>query len=188
MIGADPLGNPVFDPDDVVFYQLPEDYLKDGGKPLEEVNMAIRADEHEKAINDNLNILSMKCGFGQNHYQFENGSIQTATQVISENSDMFRSINKHEIILRDVLDELIRIIARLGRVIGENTDPDTDIVVAFDDSIIEDKQAERQSDRQDVSMGAMTLTEYRAKWYGETEEEAAAHIVQEMDEPDPEEE
>lgn len=91
-------------------------------------------------------------------------------------------INKHEIILRDVLEELIRIIARLGRVIGVGTDPETEIVVEFDDSIIEDKQAERQSDRQDVSMGAMGLAEYRAKWYGETEEEAARKIVAESPE------
>ena len=150
--------------------------------------MEIRADAHEKAINDNLNMLSMKCGFGQNHYKFENGSLQTATQVISENSDMYRSINKHEIILNDVLEELIRIIARLGQVLGVGTNPDTEVVVNFDDSIIEDKQAERQSDRQDVSMGAMTLVEYRAKWYGETEKEAAKKIVRETDEPDPEEE
>ena len=189
LMGVDILGNPVFDPNDVVFYQLPEGYLQqEGGKPLETVDMELRADAHEKAINDNLNILSMKCGFGQNHYKFENGSIQTATQVISENSDMFRTINKHELILEPVLDELIRIIARLGRVLGVNTDPDTEIVVDFDDSIIEDKQAERQSDRQDVSMGAMTLVEYRAKWYGETEEEAAKNIVQETDDLDPEEE
>lgn len=188
LMGVDILGNPVFDPNDVVFYQLPEGYLKDGGKPIETVDMDLRADAHEKAMNDNLNILSMKCGFGQNHYRFENGSIQTATQVISENSDMFRTINKHELILEPVLDELIRIIARLGGVLGINTDPDTEIVVDFDDSIIEDKQAERQSDRQDVSMGAMTLVEYRAKWYGETEEEAAKNIVQETDDLDPEEE
>lgn len=188
LMGVDLLGNPVFDPNDVVFYQLPEGYLKDGGKPIESVDMDLRADAHEKAINDNLNILSMKCGFGQNHYKFENGSIQTATQVISENSDMFRTINKHELILEPVLDELIRIIARLGGVLGVNTDPDTEIVVDFDDSIIEDKQAERQSDRQDVSMGAMTLVEYRAKWYGETEKEAAKNIVQETDDLDPEQE
>ena len=188
LMGYDVLGNPVFDPNDVVFYQLPENYLKEGGKPLEEVNMEIRADAHEKAINDNLNMLSMKCGFGQNHYKFENGSLQTATQVISENSDMYRSINKHEIILNDVLEELIRIIARLGQVLGVGTNPDTEVVVNFDDSIIEDKQAERQSDRQDVSMGVMTLVEYRAKWYGETEEEAAKNIVQETDDLDPEEE
>ena len=188
MLGIDVFGNPAFDPNDVVFYKLPEGYLKEGGKPIESVDMNIRADSHEKAINDNLNMLSMKCGFGQNHYRFENGSIQTATQVISENSDMFRSLNKHELILEPVLDELIRIIARLGQVIGQDTKPDTEVVIEFDDSIIEDKQAERQSDRQDVSMGAMSLEEYRAKWYGETPEEAARKVVQETPEPDPAEE
>lgn len=180
---VDPItGEPAFDPNDAVFYQLPEDTLKDGGKPITEVDMQIRAEEHEKGINNALNMLSVKCGFGLNHYKFENGNIQTATQVISENSDMYRTINKHEIILRDVLEELIRIIARLGRVIGVGTDPETEIVVEFDDSIIEDKQSERQSDRQDVSMGAMGLAEYRAKWYGETEEEAARKIVAESPE------
>ena len=33
----------------------------------------------------------------------------------------------------------------------------------FDDSIIEDKESERNTDRQDVSIGAMSLVEYRAK-------------------------
>lgn len=175
---TDVLGSPAFDPNDVVFYQLPEDALKDGGEPLKEVNMEIRADEHNKGINDNLNLLSVKCGFGLNHYKFENGNIQTATQVISENSDMYRTINKHEIILRDVLEELLRIIARLGRVLGTNTNPDSEIVVDFDDSIIEDKNAERQSDRADMAAGIMSKVEYRAKWYGETEEEAAKHVVE----------
>lgn len=188
MLAQDVLGNMVFDPNDVVFYQLPEDSLKDGGKPITEVNMDIRAEQHERGINNLLNMLSMKCGFGQNHYKFENGSLQTATQVISENSDMYRTMNKHEIILQSVLEELIRIIARMGKVLGKETDPDSEIVVDFDDSIIEDKQAERQSDRQDVSMGAMQLVEYRAKWYGETEAEAATKIIQEIPEPDPKEE
>ena len=176
LLGVDVLGNPVFDPNDVVFYQLPEGYLKDGGKPLETVDMDLRADAHEKAINDNLNMLSMKCGFGQNHYKFENGSVQTATQVISENSGLYRTINKHELILEMVFDELIRIIARLGGILGADTDPDTEIVINFDDSIIEDKQAERQSDRQDVSMGVMSHAEYRAKWYGETLKEAQSKL------------
>ena len=34
----------------------------------------------------------------------------------------------------------------------------------------------RDQDRQDVSMGVMGLAEYRAKWYGETEETAAGRI------------
>lgn len=175
MLYTDQLGNTAFDPNDVVFYQLPEDSLKNG-KPITEVNMDIRSEEHEKAINDNLNLLSLKCGFGSEHYKFENGNIQTATQVISENSDMYRTKNKHEIILSNALTELYQIIARLGSIIGVNTNPDSEIVISFDDSIIEDKQAKRNEDRKDVSMGVMRLEEYRAKYYGETLEEAAKNL------------
>ena len=39
-----------------------------------------------------------------------------------------------------------------------------------------------------LNMGAMTLVEYRAKWYGETEEEAAKKIIDESVDPDPIEE
>ena len=139
--------------------------------------MELRVDAHSKAIDDDLNYLSVKCGFGTQRYRFVNGNVQTATQVISENSDMYRSVQKHELILDEVLKELIRIIIRLGiasRVTGLNED--TDITIDFDDSIIEDKQTERNEDRKDVSMGVMSLPEYRAKWYGETEEKAAARI------------
>lgn len=166
-------GSPVFDPNDVVFYTLPEDSLdKTGGKPLVEVDMTLRSQEHETAINDNLNMFSVKCGFGMNHYKFETGSIQTATQVISENSDMYRSVKKHELILDDVIQELVRIIIRMGIGMGNALNEGVTIKIDFDDSIIEDKQTERKQDMQDVSMGAMSLEEYRAKWYGESEEVA----------------
>ena len=158
-----------------------------GNKPIYEVDMELRADQHSKAINDDLNFLSFKCGFGTERYRFEKGTVATATQVISENSDMYRSLQKHEIILDSVIKELIAIIIRLGIVLHRpNLKESVDVAIDFDDSIIEDKASERQQDRQDVSMGAMKLTEYRAKWYGETEEEAARHIVQEI--PNPEEE
>lgn len=55
-------------------------------------------------------------------------------------------------------------------------DADAEITVDFDDSIIEDKATERKQDMQDVAIGAMGLAEYRAKWYGETLEEAAANL------------
>lgn len=177
MLARNADGDPVFDPNDVTFYQLPEDSLKE--KPLVEVNMDIRAEEHSRAINDFLNILSVKCGFGTQHYRFESGSIQTATQVISENSDMYKTIKKHEIILESALKELVFIILRLGNVLGNGLNDETEVLIDFDDSIIEDKGTERKEDRQDVAMGAMRLEEYRAKWYNETLKEAAKNL------PDP---
>lgn len=58
----------------------------------------------------------------------------------------------------------------------------------FNDSILTDEEAERNQDRQDVSMGAMTLLEYRMKWYAESEEEARKHIAQDDMQLDPLEE
>lgn len=59
---------------------------------------------------------------------------------------------------------------------GEPLKEDTKITINFDDSIIEDKEAERQSDRQDVAMGAMGIDEYRAKYYSEILEKARANL------------
>ena len=78
--------------------------------------------------------------------------------------------------MEDVLKRLVRIIIRLGIVTGNTLDQNTDIVIDFDDSIIEDKGAERQQDRQDVSMGVMRHEEYRAKWYGETVKQAKKNL------------
>ena len=168
-------GEAVFDPQDTVFYELPEDYFKnsESKEALHEVNMELRIEEHSQAINDDLTYLSMKCGFGTDRYKFESGGVKTATEVISENSDMYRSLQKHELVLERVLVQLIQTIIRAGIGIGiPGLDESTAVTIAFDDSIIEDKTTERQNDRQDVAMGAMTLAEYRSKWYGETVGEA----------------
>lgn len=78
--------------------------------------------------------------------------------------------------MEDAIRQLIKIIIRLGRILNYPLNENTEITVDFDDSIIEDKESERNTDRQDVSMGAMSLVEYRAKWYGETEEQAAKKV------------
>ena len=176
-------GSAAFDPEDTVFYKLPDDYAeKDSSEGMiHEVDLTLRVEEHSKAINDDLNYLSMKCGFGPQHYRFENGQVKTATEVISENSDMYRKLKKHEIILESVLQELCRIIIRLGNAIGTGLNEDVQIDIKFDDSIIEDKTAERNTDRQDVAMGAMPLWEYRMKWYNEDEATAKAHVSMDED-------
>lgn len=172
-------GEAVFDPEDTVFYELPEDYFKnaESKEAMREVNMELRIEEHSKAINDDLNWLSLKCGFGTDRYKFEGGGVKTATEVISENSDMYRSLTKHELVLERVLLQLIKTIIRTGFDMGNHElDENTDITIQFDDSIIEDKTTQRQNDRQDVAMGAMSLAEYRAKHYGETLEQAQKNL------------
>lgn len=167
-------GKPVFDPNDTVYYVMSGG---EEGTGVQEVDMTLRTNEHNAGIQDMLNVLSSKVGFGENHYQFDRGSITTATQIISENSAMYRTIKKHEIILEAMLVELCRILLRMGNnYLNAGLNEDVEISIDFDDSIIEDKTAERQQDRQDVSMGAMNMYEYRMKWYNEDEETAKAAL------------
>jgi len=161
-------GEPVFDPDDLAYYILPEDI--EGGAVITPIDMTLRTAEHSEGIQTQLNLLSSKCGFGENHYRFDQGSIATATQVISENSTMFRTIKKHEIILESSIKELCHIILHLGNTaMGAGLNEDAEVTIDFDDSIIEDKTTERNNDRQDLAAGIMNDWEYRAKWYNEDE-------------------
>ena len=164
-------GNPVFDPNDTVYYVLPEDSAS--GSLIEPIDMNLRIAEHTDGLQCLLNMLSAKCGFGENHYKFNNGNISTATQVVSENSTLFRTIKKHEIILEDVLVELCRIILRLGNTyMGASLDEDVEISVDFDDSIIEDETADFARDLQLLNAGIMNDWEFRAKWMNEDEDTA----------------
>lgn len=168
-------GDPIFDTNDLVFYVLPED--TQDSSVITPIDMNLRTAEHNTGIQDQLNLLSSKCGFGENHYRFDQGSVATATQVISENSTMFRTIKKHEIILEKVLIELCRIILRLGNTaMNAGLNEEVEITVDFDDSIIEDKAADFSRDMQLLNAGIMNDWEFRMKWMNEDEATAKAAL------------
>lgn len=173
-------GEPAFDPDDVAFYVLPED-VSDGAV-ITPIDMQLRTTEHNTGIQDQLNILSSKCGFGETYYRFDGGSVATATQVISENSTMFRTIKKHEIVLEQVLVELCRILLRLGNTaMNAGLNEDVEISIDFDDSVIEDKATDFSRDMQLLSAGIMNDWEFRAKWMNEDEKTAKAALPKAQD-------
>lgn len=168
-------GTPAFDPDDVVFYVMPED--TEDGAVVTPIDMTLRTAEHNTGIQDQLNILSSKCGFGETYYRFDGGSVATATQVISENSTMFRTIKKMEIVLEQALVELCRILLRMGNTsMNAGLNEDVEISIDFDDSIIEDKQTDFSRDMQLLSAGIMNDWEFRMKWMNEDEATAKAAL------------
>lgn len=164
-------GEPVFDPEDIAYYVLPEDIQE--GAIITPLDMSLRTAEHNMGIQDQLNLLSAKVGMGEQHYKFDRGSIATATQIISENSELFRTVKKHEIILESALIELCRIILRLGNTaMAAGLNEDVEISIDFDDSIIEDKATEYARDLQMLSAGILNAWEFRSKWMNESPEEA----------------
>ena len=154
-------GESVFDPNDVTFYVLPED-VQDGSL-IQPIDMQLRTAEHQNGVQDQLNLLSAKCGFGEEHYKFNRGSVATATQIVSENSTLFRSVKKHEIVLEALLIELCRILLRMGNAyMNRGLDEDVEISVDFDDSIIEDRAADDAKVYQMLAAGLMRPEEARS--------------------------
>ena len=93
-----------------------------------------------------------------------NGEMKTATEVISEKSELFQNLKK----LGAAIKKLYCAILYLN---GKKID-ETDIKIDFDDSIIQDKEKEFVQDLQLVSSGIMQKWEFRVKYFNESDEEA----------------
>ena len=161
---------PTFDDNDTEFYAVPQEQGMDN--KIQEHNMEIRAEAHDRGIQAMLNMVSWKCGFGTRRYMFQDGQVKTATEVISNNSDLYRNLRKHELILKNVLVGLINAVADMMGLGSQ------DVAINFDDSIIEDSDKQRETDRQDVRDNLMQPWEYRMKWYGEDEATAKSKVAQ----------
>lgn len=168
---------PMFDDNDVEFFAL---NLGETNEPkLQEINMELRADAHEAALKTALNLLSAKCGLGNDRFSFEHGNLKTATEVVSEKSELFQNLRKHELILEKALKDMVKAILVLS---GAN--PEQEITVNFDDSIIIDQEAERLRFLQEIRDGIRQKWEYRVQYLGE--DEATAKKMAETEQTDDE--
>lgn len=167
-----------FDPYDTLYYHLPEN---NEGKPIISTPTdALRWDAYIQAINVELDYLSSKCGLGENYFKFDGSAVATATQVISENSTLYRTIKKHEILLEGVLRGITQTVIYAANTFTANPIgevDDSEITIKFDDSIIEDRDSEMRRDREDMNAGVLSKVEYRMKWYGEDEETAKKKVA-----------
>ena len=133
------------------------------GEIIQPIDMSLRTAEHEQGIQDALDLLSAKCGFGEQHYKFQQGNVTTATQIVSENSTLFRTVKKHEIVLEEVLVNLCRILLRMGNAyMRAGLNEDVEISIDFDDSIIEDRQTDEARVYMMLNAGLMKPEEARS--------------------------
>lgn len=172
----------VFDPNDTTVYQLPSGATKDD--LIQSDSDALRTGEQIDTLNTQLNLLGKKCGFGENYYHFDGQSLQTATQVVSSNSKMFRRKKKLEIGYESSIYDLVKAVIYASTAFGKYNLSSEDLKIAFDDSIIEDKEAESIRARAEVSAGLKSKVEYRMQIFGETEEVAKKKIT-EIEESNP---
>jgi A118 family predicted phage portal protein len=121
--------------------------------------MTLRIYEHIQGIQHQLDILSDSVGFGTGYYRYDTGNAvtKTATEVISQNSKLFKKIKKDEIIIKHAIVAVCRAILQLS---GYNDINAFEISINFDDSIIEDKNSISNRALIEYNAGIIDAVEY----------------------------
>lgn len=148
-----------------------------GTKLIEEYNPDLRVSDNRLALRTALDMLGKRTGLGVEYFSIEGASgLKTATEVVADQSDLFRSVRKHENALEPAITAIVRAVLSLARTVNGVSLPEDpgEIRVLFDDSVIEDTDAQRKRDLADIAAGLMKPYEYRVKWYGEDEKTAKA--------------
>ena len=145
-------------------------------QPIKEIDFSLRTQEHIDSINADLSWLSANVGLGNNFYKFDKTGLKTATEVISENADAFRTKVHYDIIVNDVIYDLVKVICEME---GIKTNK---ITIVPDDSIIEDKNTDQIRAMQEVSQGLKSKKSYLIETKGMSEQEAEEELQKIQDE------
>ena len=175
-----------FDADDEVWEALATDNPED--LKIYDNSVDLRVDQHITGINGDLAILCAQIGFDPGTLSFDaSRGLKTATEVISENSKTFGTVKAHENIVRDAITQMVHAIFELAARYGLTWEGKTveslisggyDVTVTFDDSIIEDKNAEINQGIALIGAGVKTKKRFLMEKLGMTEEDAEKELTQ----------
>jgi A118 family predicted phage portal protein len=175
-----------FDADDEVWEALATDNPED--LKVVDNSVGLRVNEHITGINGDLAILCSQIGFDPGTLSFDaSKGLKTATEVISENSKTFGTVKAHENIIRDSLRQMVDAIFELavhygltweGKTIESLISGGYEVSVKFDDSIIEDKNAEINQGIALTGAGLMSKKRFLTDVLGMTAEDAENELAQ----------
>lgn len=128
-------------------------------------------------LNNQLKLIEFNCCLAYGTLSDPQNIDKTATEIKTSKQRSYTMVSDTQMSLQDALEDLVYAM-NFWAALYDQVPAGDDYEVSFDwdDSVIVDAEEERQQDRNDVAMGVMRLEEYRAKWYGETLEEAAKNL------------
>ena len=113
--------------------------------------------------------------------------LKTATEVISEDSKTFGTVKAHENNIRDSLIQMVHAIFDIavrygltykGQSVESLIAGGYDVSVTFDDSIIQDKDADINRGIMEIGAGVLSKKKFMIDTLGYTEEEAQKELAQ----------
>ena len=128
-----------FDPTDRVFMRLEGDD-EDKFKP-QDLTFDIRAEQFKVAIQTLLDIFAFQIGFDAGYFSFDGMSVKTATEVISENSHTYKTMQGFRENLDAGLKHIFAVINTLGTAYNLDRAESKEPTITWDDSVIEDRNS-----------------------------------------------
>lgn len=147
-------------------------------KPLlEAYSPEIREQSYINGFNSQLRLVEFDCNLAYGTLSDPNNVDKTAEEIRASKQRSYAFVSDCQTALQRALEDAVAAMDFYCSVYHLAPKGEYEISFVWDDSIIVDADKERQSDRQDVSMGLMQAWEYRMKWYGETEAQAKEMVI-----------
>lgn len=142
--------------------------LDDSKEAIHEFNPTLRDNNFIIGLNEYKRELEFNVGLAYGDLSKNETIEKTATEIMASKNRKQITVKNIERNVKVFLEDLVKALSFYYGKYNTNYD----FVCDFNDNILIDEEVERQSDRTDVSMGLMSVVEYRMKWYNETREEA----------------
>lgn len=186
--GDDMSGAPVFDPDDDVFMQVGK--TRDGKPIIEDLTKDIRVQQYNDSLQVFMREFENNIGLSQGTLSTDaTKSDKTATEVVSDNSETYRTRSSYITQVEKQIKELITSIVQLAtkpELFDNQSSPlSVDLVnnpleinLHFDDGVFVDKDKQLEEDLKVAMAGFMPKKQFLMRNYGLSEDDAEEWLVE----------
>lgn len=127
-------------------------------------------------FNNQLKRIEFNCNLAYGTLSDPQNIDKTATEIKTSKQRSYTFVSDCQMALQGALEDTAKAIDFYCGLYNLSPTGSYQMTFDWDDSIVVDAETEREQDRKDLATGIMRPEEYRAKWYGETEEQAAERL------------
>lgn len=150
--------------------------LDDNAEKYKVFAPAIRDENLINGFNAILRRIEFNVGLAYGTLSDPNTVDKTAEEIKASKQRSHSTVSDIQKSLQNALEQLVYAMDVIAQLSGLSGRKKYEMRFDWDDSIVTDREQDRKQDIQDVSMGIMRPEEYRAKWYGETVEQARKNL------------
>lgn len=148
-------------------------------KPLIDVySPEIRSSSLFEGYNNQLRMIEFACSLAYGTISDPNNIDKTATEIKASKQRSYTLVSDCQAAMQRALEDWAKGAFFWQKIYGLEKASSYKMDFEWGDSILADPESDRKQDIQDVQMGIMRPEEYRAKWYGESIEEALRNLPQ----------